>query len=177
MPIAAPSANHSGEISPTRAEHVTVEGVELILDGGPCSGGIESTVVDVTRPTVRLLRPGPITVTQLEAVVGPVEIAPTAGAGPLPSPGMLARHYAPRTRLELAETDDEADTLARVYETAGLRVARLKLTGSPAEVSARLYAELHALDAGGYDRIIAALPPDADEWRAVRDRLTRAAAE
>jgi L-threonylcarbamoyladenylate synthase len=177
VPVAAPSANHSGELSPTRAEHVTVEGVDLILDGGPCSGGIESTVVDVTRPTVRLLRPGPITVAQLEAVVGRVEVAPRAGAGPLPSPGMLARHYAPRTRLELAETEDEADTLARVYETAGLRVARWRPTGTPAEVAARLYADLHALDAGGYDRIVAALPPDADEWRAVRDRLTRAAAE
>jgi L-threonylcarbamoyladenylate synthase len=177
VPIAAPSANHSGELSPTRAEHVTVEGVDLILDGGPCSGGIESTVVDVTRPVVRLLRPGPITVAQLEAVVGQVEIAARSGAGPLPSPGMLARHYAPRTRLELAETEDEADDLARVYETAGLRVARWKPSGTPAEVAARLYADLHALDAGGYDRIVAALPPDADEWRAVRDRLTRAAAE
>ncbi|HET6576466.1 MAG TPA: L-threonylcarbamoyladenylate synthase [Fimbriiglobus sp.] len=176
VPVAAPSANRSGELSPTRADHVTVEGVDLILDGGPCPGGIESTVVDVTRPTVRLLRPGPITVAQLEAVVGRVEVG-TAGVGPLPSPGMLARHYAPRTRLELAETEDEADALARVYETAGLRVARLKLIGAPAEVAARLYAELHALDAGGFDRIVAALPPDADEWRAVRDRLTRAAAE
>jgi L-threonylcarbamoyladenylate synthase len=159
VPIAAPSANHSGELSPTRAEHVTVEGVDLILDGGPCSGGIESTVVDVTRPTVRLLRPGPITVARLEAVVGRMEIAPRAGTGPLPSPGMLARHYAPRTRLELAETEDEADTLARVYETAGLRVARWKPTGSPEEVAARLYADLHALDAAGYDRIVAARRP------------------
>lgn len=176
VPVAAPSANRSGGLSPTRAAHVALD-VELVLDGGPCPGGIESTVVDVTGPTVRLLRPGPITVAQLEAVVGRVEIASTAGAGPLPSPGMLARHYAPRTRLELAESEDEADTLARVYETAGLRVARWKPIGSPAEVAARLYADLHALDAGGYDRIVAAVPPDADEWRAVRDRLTRAAAE
>jgi L-threonylcarbamoyladenylate synthase len=176
VPVAAPSANRSGQLSPTRAEHVAVA-VDLLLDGGPCPGGIESTVVDATGPTVRLLRPGPITVAQLEAVVGRVELGAASGAGPLPSPGMLARHYAPRTRLELADTDAEADALAGVYETAGLRVARLKLSGSPAEVSARLYAELHALDAAGYDRIITALPPDADDWRAVRDRLTRAAAE
>jgi L-threonylcarbamoyladenylate synthase len=90
---------------------------------------------------------------------------------------MLSRHYAPRTPLELAETDAEADALTRTYETAGLKVARLRLSGEPAEAAARLYADLHALDAGGYDRIIATLPPGTDEWRAVRDRLTRAAAE
>ncbi len=177
VPVAAPSANRSGQLSPTRAEHVALPEIDLILDGGPCPGGIESTVVDATGPVVRLLRPGPVTVAQLEAVVGPVEVGPAPAVGPLPSPGMLARHYAPRTRLELADSEEEADALARVYEIAGLKVARLRLSGSPAEAAARLYADLHALDAGGFDRIVAALPPDADEWRAVRDRLTRAAAE
>jgi L-threonylcarbamoyladenylate synthase len=177
VPVAAPSANRSGQLSPTRAEHVALPEIDFVLDGGPCPGGIESTVVDVTRPVVRLLRPGPVTVAQLEAVVGRVEVGPAPAGGPLPSPGMLARHYAPRTRLELAETEEEADALARVYETAGLKVAGVPLSGSPAEVAARLYAELHALDAAGFDRLIAILPPDTDEWRAVRDRLTRAAAE
>lgn len=177
-PVAAPSANRSGELSPTTAAHVLkgLDGrIDLVLDGGPCPGGLESTVVDATGP-VRVLRPGPITVAQLEAVVGRVDLGSETASGPLPSPGMLARHYAPRTALECAESEDEAGFLANLYETAGLRVARWRPAGSPADVAARLYAELHALDAGGFDRIIATLPPDADEWRGVRDRLTRAAA-
>lgn len=178
-PIAAPSANRSGGLSPTTAAHVLkgLDGrIDLILDGGPCPGGLESTVADVTGSTVRLLRAGLITVAQLEAVVGPVELGPFATGGPMPSPGMLARHYAPRTALECAETGDEAHFLANLYETAGLRVARWEPTGTPAEAAARLYFDLHELDAGGFDRIIATLPPNVDEWRAVRDRLTRAAA-
>jgi L-threonylcarbamoyladenylate synthase len=179
VPIAAPSANRSGELSPTTAAHVrqSLDGrIDLILDGGACPGGLESTVVDVTGPRVRLLRPGLVTVAQLEAVAGPVELAAPV-EGPLPSPGMLSRHYAPRTRLECAEGEAEADFLAGVYETAGLRVAKLRLAGTPSEVAARLYAELHSLDDAGYDRIIVALPADTDDWRAVRDRLTRAAAD
>jgi len=178
-PVAAPSANRSGRLSPTTAAHVLagLDGrIDLIVDGGPCPGGLESTVVDVTGSTVRLLRPGPLTAAQLSALVGKVEHGPAAVTGPLPSPGLLARHYAPRTAVECAETDDEADFLANLYETAGLRVARWRATGAPVEVAARLYADLHQLDAGGFDRIIATLPPDADEWRAIRDRLTRAAA-
>lgn len=180
IPLAAPSANRSGELSPTTAAHVaaTLSGrIDLILDGGPCPGGLESTVVDATGPTVRLLRPGLVSAAQLEAIVGPLTTASGPSTGALPSPGMLTRHYAPRTKLECAESVAEADFLANVYETAGLTVVRWNPTGSPAEVAARLYAELHALDAAGSDRIVAALPPDADEWRAVRDRLTRAAAE
>ena len=114
---------------------------------------------------------------QLEAVVGPITTASANSANVLPSPGMLTRHYAPRTKLECAESSAEADFLASVYETAGLKVKRWNPMGSPVEVAARLYAELHALDAAGYDRILVALPPDADEWRAIRDRLTRAAAD
>lgn len=181
IPLAAPSANRSGELSPTTAEHVAAGlggRIDLILDGGPCPGGLESTVVDATGPVVRLLRPGLIGVTQVEAIVGSVASGNAASANaPFPAPGMMTRHYAPRTKLECAESAAEADFLASVYETAGLKVVRWNPTGSPGEVAARLYAELHALDAAGYDRILAALPPDADEWRAVRDRLTRAAAE
>ena len=178
-PVAAPSANRSGRLSPTTAAHVLtgLDGrIDLVLDGGPCPGGLESTVVDATGSAVRVLRPGPVTVAQLESVVGKVELGMSAASGPLPSPGMQARHYAPRTALECADTDEEAGFLANLYETAGLRVARWRPVGSPAAVAARLYADLHALDAGGFDRIVATLPPDADEWRAVRDRLTRAAA-
>ncbi len=180
VPVAAPSANRSGELSPTIAEHVRagLDGrVNFILDAGPCPRGIESTVVDVSGPSVRLLRPGPIAVAELEAVVGPIIIATASTEGTLPSPGLLARHYAPRTALELAESADEAEFLIRTYETAGLRVARLVLGDSPKAAAARLYADLHTFDGGGFHRIIGTLPPDTDAWRAVRDRLIRAAAE
>ncbi|MCU0705232.1 MAG: L-threonylcarbamoyladenylate synthase [Fimbriiglobus sp.] len=179
LPIAAPSANRSGELSPTTADHVRTslgDRVDVIVDGGPCPGGLESTVVDVTGDTVKVLRPGLITVAQLEAVVGPVAVGGTV-SGPLPSPGMMAKHYSPRTALEVAESQQEADFLANLYETAGLKVARYAVPADPIAAAARLYADLHALDASGFDRIIAALPPAADEWQAVRDRLTRAAAE
>lgn len=179
IPVAAPSANRSGELSPTTADHVRRslgDRVDLLIDGGPCPGGLESTVVDVSGPGVRLLRAGLISVAQLEAVVGPVAVG-AAVSGPLPSPGMLTRHYSPRTAIELATTAEEADFLVNLYETAGLKVARYNPPSDPAAAAATFYADLHALDAGGYDRIIATLPPDEDRWRAVRDRLTRAAAE
>jgi L-threonylcarbamoyladenylate synthase len=137
---------------------------------------LESTVVDVTGDVVRLLRPGLISVNQLEAVVGPVVVGANT-AGPLPSPGLLTKHYSPRTAIEVADTPEEVDFLANLYGTAGLKVARYKLPSHPRDAAASLYADLHALDAGGFDRIIALLPPETDDWRAVRDRLTRAAAE
>lgn len=180
-PVAAPSANRSGELSPTTADHVLrgLSGaVDLILDGGPCPGGLESTVVDLTGPVARLLRPGLITADHLKAVLGELEMtAPVNPDAPLPSPGLLTRHYAPRTALECAATPEEAEFLANLYETAGLKVARYAPPADPAAAAAGLYADLHTLDAGGFDRIIVALPPDTDPWRAVRDRLTRAAAE
>jgi L-threonylcarbamoyladenylate synthase len=180
LPIAAPSANRSGELSPTTAAHVRAslgDRVDVLLDGGACPGGLESTVVDVTGDGVRLLRPGLISVAQLEAVAGPVAVGSVQPGSPLPSPGMLTKHYSPRTAIEVAETQQEADFLANLYETAGLKVARYAVPPDPTAAAASLYADLHALDAGGFDRIIATLPPDADEWRAVRDRLSRAAAE
>ncbi len=180
-PVAAPSANRSGELSPTTADHVfrgLSGAVDLILDGGPCPGGLESTVVDLTGPVARLLRPGLVTAEQLKTVLGELEMsAPVNPDAPLPSPGLLTRHYAPRTALECAATAEEAEFLANLYETAGLKVARYAPPADPTAAAAALYADLHALDAGGFDRLIVALPPDTDAWRAVRDRLTRAAAE
>ena len=179
VPVAAPSANRSGELSPTTADHVlnSLAGkVHLVFDGGPCVGGVESTVVALTSFQPRLLRPGPITVAQLEAVLGPIDATPpklTADA-PMPGPGMLPKHYAPRTPLECAETETEWLFLIDLYETAGLKVGRARFDGEPARVMATLYAELHALDDAGHDRLIALLPPPTDATRAIRDRLARA---
>lgn len=202
IPLAAPSANRSERISPTTAHHVLEslgDKVGLILDAGPCERGIESTVVDCTTSPPRILRPGPLSRQQLEAVVaGPVEwpreqAAAGPGQPPARSPGHARRHYAPRTPLELA-----ADPATRVAEllAAGHRVGWLvlrtderarSLAGSrdlvavpmPADPDAyarQLYATLHALDQRELDRIIVDPPPAAEPWGAVRDRLSRAAA-
>lgn len=151
--------------------------LDFVLDGGPCPGGLESTVLDVTGPLPRLLRPGLVSMEQLRAVVGEVLIGPNTDAGPARSPGLMTKHYAPRTALECAGTDAELDFLANLYVTAGLTVARYALPPDPVQAAASLYADLHALDATGPDRILIVLPPDTPAWAAVRDRLLRASAE
>jgi L-threonylcarbamoyladenylate synthase len=200
LPIAAPSANRSTELSPTRAEHVlrSLDGrIDMLLDAGPTSGGIESTVLDLTTTPPRLLRPGPIRSAELEAVIGSLvhdrfrTVAAQHHSQPLPSPGMMPRHYAPRTPLEGVEAGKELERLAclvrkkcRVgwvaFADPGERIVpsevRLRvLPSDPASYAAQLYAVLHELDAAGLDRILVTLPPDTDDWLAVRDRLCRAA--
>jgi L-threonylcarbamoyladenylate synthase len=190
--VAAPSANPSGYVSPTRAEHVLagLAGVvDLVLDAGPVPGGIESTVLDVTSDPARLLRPGLVSPEQIEAVIGPITVFQKDAAPlgtPSRSPGMQARHYAPRTPLELVEGDDR-DRIEELLQ-AGRRVGWLTfgteqhdnvitvtMPRDAAAYAAKLYAALHMLDGAGVDRIIVAQPPDAPEWLAVRDRLRRAA--
>jgi len=171
VPIAAPSANRSTELSPTRAEHVMkgLDGrIDLVLDGGPCPGGIESTVVDVTEERVRILRPGLITAPMLEAVVGPLGDR-GAAADVARSPGQMAKHYSPRTPIVLVA--------AGAARPAGERVVVVRdLPADPTDYAAVLYARLHELDGEGFDRIVIELPPDTAEWAGVRDRLIRAAA-
>jgi L-threonylcarbamoyladenylate synthase len=192
LPVAAPSANRSNRLSPTRAEHVAQDlngRIDLILDGGPAWGGLESTVVDVTTSPPRVLRPGPVTPSQLEAVIGPVvrpTLVPGSDAEPLRSPGLLGRHYAPRAPLECVRGSGRN----RAAELAGQgwRVGWLSLGADPGEpagvqrqvmpeeadaYAALLYAALHQLDASGVERIVADLPQDTDEWLAIRDRLLR----
>jgi L-threonylcarbamoyladenylate synthase len=190
VPLAAPSANQSSQVSPTRAEHVRagLDGrIDLILDGGPTPNGIESTVVDLTSDPPVVLRPGPISRSALEQVIGPVRdrgVEPPIG--PLPSPGLLPRHYAPRTPVELFPTAADAEARAVELRAAGARVAvvvigsdagvdGVSMPAEPTGYAARLYDVLHDLDARGLGRILIELPPDSEEWRAVRDRLTRAA--
>lgn len=192
VPLAAPSANRSAELSPTRAEHVFAGlggRIDLILDGGPTANGIESTVLSLAGERPVLLRPGPIPVSSLEQVVGPVERRPRkATGGPLPSPGLLPRHYAPRTPLEVhaerGRVFDRADELARGGEPVACVVIGggggrtgvvVEMPADPAGYASRLYDVLHELDKRGLGRVLVQLPPEADEWLAVRDRLTRAA--
>jgi L-threonylcarbamoyladenylate synthase len=161
IPVAAPSANRFTELSPTTAEHVREglgDAVDLVLDGGPCTVGIESTVLSLAGPRPRILRPGMITRTQIEEVIGPVEVG-----GGAESPGQRAHHYRPRTPVALGASPREG------------RGVRLEIAGDPAAWAERLYATLHDLDRQGYDWIAIDLPPDTQEWAGIRDRLLRAA--
>ncbi len=202
FPLAAPSANRSNQLSPTNAEHVrdSLSGrIPLIVDGGQAQVGIESTVLDVTTRPLRVLRPGMIHLESLVAVVGPdgvrsVESETTgAAAEALRSPGLLRKHYSPRARLVISSWRDEADLHAQI-STFGFQPARtcviahtrIPLSGDwrrvsviphDAEAFARaIYAELHECDAAGADGIVVEALPDAPEWRAIADRLRRAAA-
>lgn len=203
-PLAAPSANRSMQLSPTTAGHVLEalgSRVDLILDGGPCDRGIESTVVDCTTVPPRILRPGPVDRGRLEAVLGgPVDdsavIAEAAsGEGAARSPGMMTRHYAPRTPLEVSSASVErVDRLVRsghriawlTTATSDERVRALAASPNlvvvpmpeePERYAACLYATLHAIDRRGLDRIVVDAPPATTAWRAVNDRLRRAAAD
>lgn len=186
-PVAAPSANRFGHLSPSTAEDARVEvgeGVDMILDGGPCPVGIESTIISFAGERPVLLRPGGLPLEDIEAVIGLVPPAVEAGGRP-ESPGRLPRHYAPRTPLELGSTlppvPDRADAglLAPgpVPNAAGFaRVEILSTAGDPAEAAARLFSALRRLDAAGLDRIYAIPGPEKGLWRAINDRLRRAAA-
>jgi L-threonylcarbamoyladenylate synthase len=188
FPIAAPSANRSNQLSPTCAGHVLQgigERIDLLLDSGPCPGGLESTVLDLTTLPPRLLRPGLIAPAAIEALVGPIERLPVpADTAPARSPGLLARHYAPRTPLDLIVGNgrDRVEALTRqglrvgwvTFDSAPVRPAVI-MPSEPLAYQTRLYAALHALDDQGCDRIVLELPPDTDPWLAVHDRLRRAA--
>jgi L-threonylcarbamoyladenylate synthase len=184
LPVAAPSANPAGRVSPTTADHVEAnlgDQVDLVLDGGPCPIGVESTVLEVTGPLPRLLRPGGVTREALEAVVGPL-----AGPAPAPdadrprSPGQLASHYAPARPLRLDATAVGADEALLAFGPHPLRGAartlNLSSKGDLAEAAANLFAMLRALDQPEL-RAIAVMPvPDRGLGEAICDRLRRAAA-
>jgi L-threonylcarbamoyladenylate synthase len=188
FPLAAPSANRSTELSPTLAEHVSrslADKIDLLLDAGPTTGGLESTVLDLTTDPPRILRPGLVTTAQIEAITGAIDQSKSRDEAPLRSPGQMKRHYAPRTPLEVTR-----GSRRRVEELLGqgLRIGwltyaddsatgatRIVLPRDPGGYSAGLYAALHQLDAANLDRIVVEMPPDGNEWIAVHDRLWRAA--
>lgn len=191
LPIAAPSANRSTEVSPTTAAHVVKslgDRVDLILDGGPTTVGIESTVLDLATDEPTLLRPGMISVPELEAIIGPVALSSHAGGtAARPSPGMLEKHYSPRASVAIV---DAADVGIRVeHERANLRrvgaivieapvessATVLRLPGIASAYAARLYDALHALDDAGCDVIVIERVPSSPEWLGVADRVRRSA--
>jgi L-threonylcarbamoyladenylate synthase len=172
-PLAGPSANKSNHVSPTTAGHVRDElgdDVDLVLDGGPCSVGIESTVLSLAGDVPRILRPGAITREMIESVIGmTVEETGTVAqtTKPQSSPGQFEKHYAPRTpayRFEPRERHQIDLTDAAIIEP----------TLDPQAYARQFYARLRLLDAQQLRAIYIELPPDVSEWHAVRDRILRA---
>jgi L-threonylcarbamoyladenylate synthase len=182
-PIAAPSANASGKVSPTTAEHVAHSlgtKVALILDGGRCPVGIESTVLDLTGTTPVLLRPGGVTAEELTNVLGRLDApAATDVRGPK-SPGMLASHYAPELPLRLEARDVRPGEALLAFGadaiTGAAAVENLSPSGDLAEAAANLFAMLRALDRPGLTGIAVMPIPERGLGRAINDRLRRAAA-
>jgi len=190
VPVAAPSANRSGEVSPTSARHV-LDGlggrIAAVLDCGPCPVGVESTVLDLTGTRPFLLRPGGATVEAIEAVVGPVARgiphATAEAARSLRSPGLLVSHYAPRLPVRLGATTTAADEALLAFGpplTGAGATFDLSPTGDLTEAAARLFEGLRWLDAEGVrlglKRIAAMRVPESGLGLAVADRLQRAAA-
>lgn len=196
LPVAAPSANRSTQLSPTTAQHVAKslgDAVELIIDGGPTSVGIESTVLDLSGERPTILRPGVLGPAELEPVVGPVALVSGVKQGaPMPSPGMMDRHYAPKARVRLYAGDDAADREAAFAEAAaevrrgGVAGALLtsdaappvaytvRLGNEPRAYASALYGALHELDDAGCTLILIERVPSGVSWLGVRDRLERA---
>ena len=179
-PLAAPSANRSGRVSPTEAAHVFEElgeRVSLILDGGRTQVGLESTVLDLSGETPALLRPGGVTLEQLTELLGPIA-APAAGS--LRSPGMLASHYAPSLPLRLdaagARPGEALLAFGAEAPTGFAEVLWLSRTGDLAEAAANLFAMLRRLDRPPFTGIAVMPIPEHDLGRAINNRLRRAAA-
>ena len=196
FPVAAPSANPSNGLSPTRAEHVCKylgDKIPLIVDGGQSQVGIESTVLDLSVSPPRLLRPGMIHEEALLAVTGRLALGPLEGGGVLKGPGQLPRHYAPRATLAIWEWRDEQELRARSAE-CGARRAKIHVIAhtripsgkdfggvsviarDPPAFARAIYAELHRCEEAGAEWIVVEALPESNEWAALADRLRRAAA-
>jgi L-threonylcarbamoyladenylate synthase len=197
FPLAAPSANLSNRVSPTTAGHVAGQlghKITLIIDGGPSQVGIESTVVDLSSTQPRVLRPGMIHREALLAITGEFDAGPNSPAGPLKSPGLLQKHYAPRARLILCAWKNDEELRAQVAKrsipfgkthiiahtnipsASALEWASVNVIPHDAEAFARaIYAQLHECDDAGAELIVIESLPKSYEWRALSDRLNRAA--
>ena len=193
LPIAAPSANKFTQLSPTRASHVAASFGEklMILDGGSCNCGIESTVLDLTGNVPILLRPGGIARAQIEEIVGPIRLRDEieysiADETPRSSPGLIERHYAPRATLMVFENEAQLSQLVTQFHMAKAGALLLNITNTAfenavpmprnaTEYARALYRVLHELDELNCDAILVEAVPDDALWDGVRDRLKRAA--
>ncbi|HLJ39243.1 MAG TPA: L-threonylcarbamoyladenylate synthase [Steroidobacteraceae bacterium] len=188
--IAAPSANRYGRLSPTRAEHVREElgdAMRVVLDGGECQLGLESTIVSFEGPTVRLLRPGSVSAGQIRAAVGELIIGPTQESPRVPGTG--GSHYAPTTPMTIVpagEIDAQADAASGGGKRIAVLAQRLPLRSHkyvtwinagrrPEGYGHDLYNNLRTLDRAGCQRILVQAVPEGERWDAIRDRLLRAA--
>lgn len=191
--IAAPSANLYGKTSPTTAAHVQTAlagQVDLILDGGPCTVGLESTIVSFDDDTVHVLRPGGVAVTDIESVLGK-PVAPLHNTPAIRVSGSLPAHYAPSTPLSLhakaalyqlafelvARQNKIAVITCSAFDQQALNQAdilHIPMPSDPVQYGQQLYAALHQCDSSGLDYILMEAPPHKPEWLAVSDRLQRA---
>jgi L-threonylcarbamoyladenylate synthase len=191
QPLAAPSANRSNRLSPTRAEHVVadLDGlIDLVVDSGRTSLGLESTVLDLTCAPPRLLRPGPITISDLESALSgrPIQLPSAGETSDRPSsPGQFTIHYSPRTPSFRVDSRDELRRVPKLEAIALLGfleddlppehpAALRSRLDTPARAGRLLYDVLHGFDVLNPTAIIVIMPPDRPEWLAVRDRLLRA---
>ena len=182
-PLAAPSANRSGRLSPTRAAHVYAdfgEGIALVLDGGPTAHGLESTVIDARGEEPVLLRPGAVPAETIEAVIEMLLRRAMASTDTPSSPGQLASHYAPRATLRLdvkgANPGEALLAFGPDVPAGAARTINLSPTGDLIEAAANLFAALHALDDGQVQAIAVMSIPGHGLGEAINDRLRRAAA-
>lgn len=186
-PLAAPSANSSGKISPTTAAHVDADlgdRIDLIIDGGACRVGVESTIIKIEDDRIRLLRPGGIAAETIEALTGcEVERPKTSGIAAIEAPGMLASHYAPNAAVRLNATAVEPGEALIGFgshnlsgESAARIVLNLSLDGNMQEAAANLFDYLQKADASGASGIAVSPIPDTGLGEAINDRLLRAAA-
>ena len=178
--LAAPSANRYGKVSPTTAQHVLNDlaphldpGRDLILDGGACQIGVESTIVDLTVDPPQILRAGAISIDDVERLLSGTVAGPT---GPSRASGMLASHYAPECEVVLAEDHVEAEAIAAIRRSRGERAGVLDRTDDLVVAAQLLYSDLRAADQGELDVIVVVLPPAEGIGYAIRDRLVKAAA-
>ena len=176
--VAAPSANRFGHVSPTTAAHVRADlgaDVDVVLDGGACPVGVESTIVDCTVDPPQILRPGGIADEQIARLLDGIG-GVASSSGPSRASGMLASHYAPDASVELFETSAAASARAEALTADGLRVDVLDATGDLVAAAQQLYAWLRAADDRDLDVVCAILPPPIGLGHAIRDRLLKAAA-
>ena len=192
--LAAPSANRFGHISPTTAEHVQQEfgqQIKMILDGGACEVGLESTIIRVENETAQILRPGGISLSALGAVLNEPTIITSKKQTEIRTPGNLLSHYAPTTPLQIYNTENIWDH-ALAFASRGLRsividrsqnqvskpqhalIHNYTMPSDPVEYGRKLYAVLRKYDNNNFDQILVETPPDHSSWLAITDRLQRA---